>query len=149
MREYTEQPGLCLTEEQVRRLLSVDDRTCQLVLEALVAKGMLKRERDGQYVRAHPPTARFGGRRRNSFAGSTSRLMRAMTFVIAIAFVAAGFMMMPLSELVVDVTLAIGLGAAGLSLVRFLEWRQNLRMIPRGNDAHGRTADESIRQRAA
>jgi hypothetical protein len=133
----------------VRRLLSVDDHRCQLVLEALVAKGMLKRKRDGQYVRADLPTARFAGRRRNMAPGSTPRLLKIMTLVIAIAFVAGGFMMMPFSELLVDVTLAIGLGAAGLSLVRFLEWRQHLRVIPRGNDAHGGVINESIRQRAA
>jgi hypothetical protein len=150
LREYAEQPGLCLTERQVRRLLSVDDRTCQLVLEALVANGMLKRSPDGQYVRGASPTRRrFWRRRRKSALGSTPRLMRAMTLVIAAAFVAGGLMMTPISELVVVVTLAIAFGAVGLSLVRFLEWRQNLRVIPTGTDANSRAADESIQKRAA
>ncbi len=49
--EYQEMPGLKLTEVQARRLWGLDDRTCGVVLMALVEQQFLKRTRAGTYVR--------------------------------------------------------------------------------------------------
>lgn len=49
--EYHEMPGLKLTQVQARRLWGLDDRTCGLVLTALVERQFLKRTPTGTYVR--------------------------------------------------------------------------------------------------
>jgi len=49
--EYHEMPGLKLTEVQAQRLWGLDDRTCGLVLTALVEQQFLKRTPAGTYVR--------------------------------------------------------------------------------------------------
>ena len=49
--EYHEMPGLKLTEVQAQRLWGLDDRTCDLVLMALVEQQFLKRTPAGTYVR--------------------------------------------------------------------------------------------------
>jgi hypothetical protein len=49
--EYHEMPGLKLTEVQAQRLWGLDDRTCGLVLMALVEQQFLKRTPAGTYVR--------------------------------------------------------------------------------------------------
>ena len=50
--EYEEMPGLCLTRPQVQRLLGLDARTCETLLEALVQAQVLRRTSDDAYVRA-------------------------------------------------------------------------------------------------
>lgn len=50
--EYLEMPGLQLTHSQARRLWALDDATCRLVLETLVARDFLIRGPDAQYRRA-------------------------------------------------------------------------------------------------
>jgi hypothetical protein len=49
--EYCEMPGLKLTEFQAQRLWGLDDRTCALVLTALVEQQFLKRTAAGTYLR--------------------------------------------------------------------------------------------------
>jgi hypothetical protein len=49
--EFDDLPGMCLTFQQVARLMGFDDRTCAQVLHALLMAGYL-RQRDGAYVRA-------------------------------------------------------------------------------------------------
>jgi hypothetical protein len=49
--EYREMPGLRLTEVQARRLWGLDDRTCSLVLIALVEQQFLRRTPAGTYLR--------------------------------------------------------------------------------------------------
>ena len=49
--EYHEMPGLKLTEVQARRLWGLDDRTCALVLGALVEQQFLRRTLAGTYLR--------------------------------------------------------------------------------------------------
>jgi hypothetical protein len=49
--EYREMPGLKLTEVQAQRLWGLDDRTCALVLTALVEQQFLRRTRAGTYLR--------------------------------------------------------------------------------------------------
>jgi hypothetical protein len=50
--EYTEMPGLILTEAQAQRLWAMDDRTCRMVLATLVERSFLRRTAAGAYVRA-------------------------------------------------------------------------------------------------
>ena len=50
--EYQESPGMSLTKAQVRRLWSLDARTCDAVLDSLIAAGFLTRTRTDGYVRA-------------------------------------------------------------------------------------------------
>jgi hypothetical protein len=50
--EYRESPGLCLRPSQIGRLWQLDEATCDVVLAALVATGVLRCTRDGCYVRA-------------------------------------------------------------------------------------------------
>ncbi len=45
-------PGLQLTHPQARRLWALDDATCSLVLQTLVARNFLVRGPDAQYRRA-------------------------------------------------------------------------------------------------
>lgn len=49
--EYREMPGLTLTEIQAQRLWGLDDRTCALVLSALVEQQFLRRTSAGTYLR--------------------------------------------------------------------------------------------------
>ena len=49
---YREMPGLSLDLSQAARLFGLRDNTCQVVLEALVRRGSLRRADDGQYRRA-------------------------------------------------------------------------------------------------
>jgi hypothetical protein len=51
--EFDELPGMCLTFEQVARLLSVDNHSCTEALNALVMSGYLTM-RDRVYRRATP-----------------------------------------------------------------------------------------------
>ena len=48
--EYLEMPGLQLTKPQVRRLWGLEDRTCDAVLEQLLAMHFLKRTPLDAYV---------------------------------------------------------------------------------------------------
>ena len=50
--EYREMPGLALTIEQARRLWGCDAATCQRVVDALVARHVLRWSRDRRLVRA-------------------------------------------------------------------------------------------------
>jgi hypothetical protein len=50
-RDYEEQPGLCLTPPQARRLWDLDGPTCGAVLTTLVDTGVLQRRLDGRFVR--------------------------------------------------------------------------------------------------
>jgi hypothetical protein len=49
--EYLEMPGLSLTVPQARRLLGLDTRTCERVLEELVGQHFLRRTPHGVYIR--------------------------------------------------------------------------------------------------
>ncbi len=49
--DYREMPSLRLTAAQACRLWRLDPLTCDVVLDALVRDGLLKRTRDGSYVR--------------------------------------------------------------------------------------------------
>lgn len=48
--EYTECPGLNLTEPQLRRFLGVSEATCAELLEDLVSMRFLARTKHGRYV---------------------------------------------------------------------------------------------------
>ena len=48
--EYLEMPGLQLTRAQVRRLWSLEQHTCDAVLDQLLASHFLKRTADDNYV---------------------------------------------------------------------------------------------------
>jgi hypothetical protein len=50
--EYMEMPGLSITLPQAQRLWGADERTCRRVLDALIARGILRRTIKGRYVRA-------------------------------------------------------------------------------------------------
>ena len=49
--EFREIPGLRLTKPQVCRLWGLDPHTCEILLDALVDVGFLKRTSNGQYAR--------------------------------------------------------------------------------------------------
>ena len=49
---YREMPGLSLHLQQAARLFGLRPKTCEVVLGALVAQGVLRRAPDGQFVRA-------------------------------------------------------------------------------------------------
>jgi hypothetical protein len=49
--EFMEMPGLRLTQEQVQRLCGVEERVCQVVLDALVDAKFLYLKSDGVYGR--------------------------------------------------------------------------------------------------
>lgn len=46
---YREMPGLSLSLYQASRLFGLRERTCRVVLEALVSDSRLRQSRDGQY----------------------------------------------------------------------------------------------------
>ena len=50
--EFKEMPGLRLTPAQAARLLGLQPRTCEQVVEALVRAEFLRRTPDGSIVRA-------------------------------------------------------------------------------------------------
>jgi hypothetical protein len=50
--EYTEMPGLSLTLSQAQRLWAVDRRTCEAVVDALIARGVLRMTEQGRLIRA-------------------------------------------------------------------------------------------------
>jgi len=50
--EYMEMPGLSVTLHQAQRSWGVGERTCRRVLDALIARGILRRTAKGRYVRA-------------------------------------------------------------------------------------------------
>ena len=49
--EFSAMPGLCLTVRQVARLLSVREPRARVLLDALVAEGLLVRNSGGLYRR--------------------------------------------------------------------------------------------------
>jgi hypothetical protein len=49
--EYSEMPGMRLTEPQFRRLWALDPTECQQVTTALVSSGVLTRDAGGRYCR--------------------------------------------------------------------------------------------------
>jgi hypothetical protein len=49
-REYEEMPGMSLNVHQARRLFAISEDVCRLVFDELVARGVLRRLRDGRYV---------------------------------------------------------------------------------------------------
>ena len=49
--EYSEMPGLRVTQVQAQRLWALDETTCCLVLDSLVEAGFLRRTDAGHYVR--------------------------------------------------------------------------------------------------
>ena len=50
--EFNEMPGLRLTPAQAARLLGLDNRSCQRILNALVSSAFLRRTADGSVIRA-------------------------------------------------------------------------------------------------
>jgi hypothetical protein len=50
--EYLEMPGLHLTKPQIQRMWSLDDHTCDLLLDALVTDGFLTRTDRNAYALA-------------------------------------------------------------------------------------------------
>ena len=50
--EYSEMPGLCLTERQAQRLWGLDSIRCRALLDALLQAGFLRRTNHGGYTRA-------------------------------------------------------------------------------------------------
>jgi hypothetical protein len=51
-REYDEQPGLCLTLPQARRLWGLDVPTCDAALTTLEQARVLRRTPEGRFVRS-------------------------------------------------------------------------------------------------
>jgi hypothetical protein len=51
--EFREMPGMRLSFDQAVRLWALDRRTCQVVLERLLAVGFLERDNEGQYRKTH------------------------------------------------------------------------------------------------
>jgi hypothetical protein len=51
--EFREMPGMRLTFDQAVRLWALDQRTCEAVLDHLVAVGYLVRDDRGHYRKAH------------------------------------------------------------------------------------------------
>jgi hypothetical protein len=49
---YREMPGLALQLDDAARLFGLRTSTCQIVLDDLVHEGVLRRAREGEYVRA-------------------------------------------------------------------------------------------------
>jgi hypothetical protein len=49
--EYIEMPGLALTVKQAMRLWACDEVTCRRIVTVLVERGVLRRLRDGRFVR--------------------------------------------------------------------------------------------------
>jgi hypothetical protein len=64
--DYLVIPGLQLTRNQVQRLWGLDAATCEVVINALVDAGFLRRSPAGAYVRANES--------RGAFSFGTTRL---------------------------------------------------------------------------
>jgi hypothetical protein len=47
---YSEMPGVVLRLDQAARLLGLRSRTCEVVFDALIQTGRLRRTADGQYA---------------------------------------------------------------------------------------------------
>ena len=56
---FREMPGLSLHANQAARLFGLQQSTCAVVLEDLVAQGKLRRTPDGQFVRAELDSPRM------------------------------------------------------------------------------------------
>ena len=50
--EFREEPGLCITVSQARRLFDLRENTCARILDSLVAEGTLLRTSNGLYCRS-------------------------------------------------------------------------------------------------
>jgi len=50
--EYLEMPDLALTRAEIRRMWSMDDMTCDALLDALVQARFLRLTRNRHYIRA-------------------------------------------------------------------------------------------------
>jgi hypothetical protein len=50
--EYAEMPGLSVTLSQAQRLWAVDRRTCQMVFDKLIARGLVRMTTKGRFIRA-------------------------------------------------------------------------------------------------
>jgi hypothetical protein len=50
--EYLEMPGMSLTAKQAQRLWGLDQRACEEILRALVARRFLRMTQAGTFVRA-------------------------------------------------------------------------------------------------
>ncbi len=59
-REYLEMPGLRLTDAQARRLFGLGEEACRRLLDKLVARGFLTRQRSGMYIRLSEGPANLG-----------------------------------------------------------------------------------------
>jgi len=57
--EYREMPGLSLTASQASRLLGIDHRVCERVLQDLVSDGALYHTPHGAYVATPPARERM------------------------------------------------------------------------------------------
>jgi hypothetical protein len=55
--EYAEMPGLSVTLPQAERLWAVDRATCEEAMSRLVAEGVLKRTRQGRFIRVEGRSA--------------------------------------------------------------------------------------------
>jgi DNA-binding IclR family transcriptional regulator len=51
--EFREMPGMRLSFDQAVRLWALDRRSCQAVLERLIAVGFLQRDDQGRYCKTH------------------------------------------------------------------------------------------------
>ena len=51
--EFREMPGLQLTVPQAQRLWGLDRRTAEVILDTLLADGLLARSADGAFLRRH------------------------------------------------------------------------------------------------
>jgi hypothetical protein len=50
--EFVEMPGLCLTTAQAQRLWDLSREECEAILSMLIEERVLRRTRDGAFVRA-------------------------------------------------------------------------------------------------
>jgi hypothetical protein len=50
--EYTEMPGLSVTLPQAQRLWALDRRTCEAVMNQLMATGVIRVTTKGRFIRA-------------------------------------------------------------------------------------------------
>ena len=49
--EYREMPGMCVTRVQAQRLWGLDSTTCELVLNTLLERGIVRRTSRGMFVK--------------------------------------------------------------------------------------------------
>ncbi|MGC4084971.1 MAG: hypothetical protein QM736_23360 [Vicinamibacterales bacterium] len=55
--DYAEMPGLSVTLAQAQRLWSADERTCRVVFETLIARGLLRQTANGRFVKCSSSVA--------------------------------------------------------------------------------------------